>query len=122
TGAGPAHRRGPRPRVPERRRPPRFADGVPRRRCRRGPTARIMGRVKPTTSTAHDPRPSGPPEWTPPSPLPAPPATPPGPGHPLPPPARPVLPVFYEPSDEAADDVLGQLLARRIVMLGGVLD
>jgi ATP-dependent Clp protease, protease subunit len=38
--------------------------------------------------------------------------------------ARPsMLPVFYEPSDDAPpDDVLGQLMARRVVLLTGTLD
>jgi len=34
-----------------------------------------------------------------------------------------MLPVFYEPADDAlADDVLGQLLARRVVLVTGILD
>ena len=33
-----------------------------------------------------------------------------------------MLPLFYEPAEAARDDVLGQLLARRIVLLTGRLD
>ena len=76
-----------------------------------------MGRVTSSPITAHDPdpRPLRPPEWTPPG---VPPLTPPSP----PAPTRPVLPVFYEPEEPAGDDVLGQLLARRIIMLTGTID
>jgi len=76
-----------------------------------------MGGVTSMPITAHDPdpRPLRPPEWTPPG---LPPQAPPGP----PGPTRPVLPVFYEPEEAAPDDVLGQLLARRIVMLTGSID
>ena len=38
------------------------------------------------------------------------------------PPRPPMLPVFYEPADEPPDDVLGQLMARRVVLLTGTLD
>lgn len=66
-------------------------------------------------ATGHDPfSPSQPPEWTPPGYVP--------PTRPSEP-SRRIVPVFYEPPPEPApDDIHGQLLARRIVLVNGPLD
>src|SRR5438067_7828500 len=64
------------------------------------------------------PRPSAPPEWTPPPGTPSkPPVTPPTPERP------PALPMIVTPLDERTyDDVTMQLLERRIILLTGRLD